>query len=227
MQLAIDTSTEIASIALSQNGEVIAELTWRCGQQHTVELLPNLIHLLQQARSSLNSIDGIVVAKGPGSFNGLRVGMSTVKGLAFSLGVPLVGISTLEVEASPYASTGLPICPTHNAGRGEIAAALYQLKDDGWCQLVEEHITTIEVLCSQINTETLFCGELSPVMETQLKSLLPGQVVIPEAVTRLRRAGYLAGLGWQRLERGDFDDPATLQPLYLRKPSITLPKPRR
>ncbi len=226
MQLAIDTSTEIASIALSQKGEVIAELTWRCGQQHTVELLPNLVHLLQQAKASLNSIDGIVVAKGPGSFNGIRVGMSTAKGLAFSLGVPLVGVSTLEVEASPYASTGLPLCPIQNAGRGEVAAALYQLKDGEWCQLVKEHITTIEVLCSQINTRTLFCGELSPEMETQLKSFLAGQVVIPKAVTRLRRASYLAELGWQRLERGDFDAPATLQPLYLRRPAITLPKPR-
>lgn len=224
MELAIDTSTHIATLALAEKGEVVIELTWHCGQSHTVELLPNLLHLLSQAKASIQSIDGIIVAKGPGSFNGLRVGMSTAKGLAFTLGVPLVGVSTLEVEAFPYAYTGLVICPIHPAGRGEIAAALYQLKEGRWYRLLEEHITSLDILCSQIKDKTIFCGELSPSIETQLKEQLGGLAVIPDAVVRLRRAGYLARLGWQRLEKGELDNSATLQPLYLRKPPITQPK---
>ena len=82
MQLAIDTSTDTASLALVQGSEVLAELTWHCGQNHTIELLPHLTHLLNQAKLSLQSINFIIVAKGPGSFNGLRVGISTAKGLA-------------------------------------------------------------------------------------------------------------------------------------------------
>ena len=103
MQLTIDTSTDTASIAIIQNNEVLAELAWRCQQNHTVELLPRLAQLLNNTKVALQSISCIIVAKGPGSFTGLRVGISTAKGLAFSLGIPIIGISTLEVEAYQHA----------------------------------------------------------------------------------------------------------------------------
>lgn len=224
MQLAIDTSTGIASIALSDKGELLAELTWSCGQNHTAELLPAIIQLLNNRKTNLKALQGIIVATGPGSFNGLRAGMSTAKGLAFALGTPLIGISTLEVEASPYAFTELPICPIHDAGRGEIAAALYQRQGGEWHQLSAPNITTMEALCSEIKIKTLFCGELSSLLQAQLQEALRDLALIPEAVSRWRRAGYLTYLGWQRFQRGDFDNPITLQPLYLRKPAITPPK---
>ena len=226
MQLAIDTSTDTASVALVQDGEVLAELTWRSGQNHTVELLPQLAHLLNQAKLNLQSISDIMVARGPGSFNGLRVGISTAKGLAFSLGIPIVGISTLEVEAYQHAEIGLPICPIFNAGRGEIAIAMYQRQDNEWRQLATEHITTVEALCSQITTKTIFCGEFITIIASQLRKQLKEWAVIPTAASRLRRASFLAELGLQRLKAGDYDNPATLQPIYLRRPSITQPKHR-
>jgi tRNA threonylcarbamoyl adenosine modification protein YeaZ len=226
MQLAIDTSTDTASLALVQDGEVLAEVTWRSGQNHSVELLPHLTYLLNQAKLSLQSTSGIIVAKGPGSFNGLRVGISTAKGLAFSLGIPIVGISTLEVEAYQHAETGLPICPIFNAGRGEIATAMYQRQGSDWRQLATEHITTVEALCSQITTKTIFCGELVPIIASQLRKQLKQRAVIPTSASRLRRAGFLAELGQQRLKAGDYDHPATLQPIYLRRPPITEPKHR-
>jgi len=226
MLLAIDTSTDTASLALVQDVQVLAELTWCCGQNHTVELLPQLVHLLNQTKSSLQSLDGVIVARGPGSFNGLRVGISTAKGLAFSLGIPIVGISTLEVEAYQHAETGLPVCPIFNAGRGEIATAMYRKKYNRWCQLATEHITTVEALCSQITTKTIFCGEFNPFIATQLREQLKQRAIIPPLATRLRRAGYLAELGQQQLAAGNYDNPATLQPLYLRRPPITKPRHR-
>jgi len=226
MQLAIDTSTDTASLALVQDGEVLAELTWRCGQNHTVQLLPHLAHLLDKTEVNLQSLSCITVARGPGSFNGLRVGISTAKGLAFSLGIPIVGISTLEVDAYQHAETGLPICPIFNAGRGEIATAIYQKKHHMWCQLISEHITTVDALCSQITTKTIFCGEFTPFIATELRKQLKQRAIIPPPATRLRRASFLAELGQQRLEAGDYDNPATLQPLYLRQPPITKPRHR-
>ncbi|MFC2051375.1 tRNA (adenosine(37)-N6)-threonylcarbamoyltransferase complex dimerization subunit type 1 TsaB, partial [Chloroflexota bacterium] len=178
MQLAIDTSTDTASLALVQDGEVMSELTWRCGQNHSTQLLPNLSHLLNQARLSLQSVDCIIVARGPGSYNGLRVGVSTAKGLAFSLGIPIIGVSTLEVEAYQHAGRGLPICPIFNAGRGEIATAIYQMKRNKWCQLIAEHITTVDALCSQITAKTVFCGEFAPSIATQLREHLRQKAVI-------------------------------------------------
>jgi len=226
MHLAIDTSTDTASLALAQDNSVLAELTWRCGQNHTRQLLPNLAHLLHQFGLSPQSITGIIVARGPGSFNGLRVGVSTAKGLAFGLGVPVVGISSLEVEAYQHAETGLPICPVFNAGRGEIATAIYQRAGGEWRQLADERIITVDALCSQIAVETLFCGEFVPGIAAQLSERLGQKAVITSVLTGLRRASFLAELGLRRLEMGDSDDPATLQPVYLRRPSITKAKHR-
>jgi tRNA threonylcarbamoyl adenosine modification protein YeaZ len=224
MQLAIDTSTDTASLALTNDDEVLAEVTWRCGQNHATQLLPQLSHLLKQAGLSLQSVSCIIVAIGPGSFNGLRVGISTAKGLAFSLVIPLVGISTLEVEAYQHAGTSLPVCPIFNAGRGEIATAMYQKKGNNWHQIMTEHITTVEALCSQITTRTLFCGEYIPIIAAQLRKQLKQKAVIPSAAKRLRRASFLAELGLVRIKAGDYDDPVTLQALYLRGPAITQPK---
>jgi len=224
MQLAIDTSTDNASLALLKDGQVIAELTWRCQQNHTVELLPCLLKLLEQTKLNLGSISAVIVARGPGSFNGLRVGISTAKGLAFSLKIPIVGISTMEAAAYQHAETVLPICPIFNAGRGEIATAIYQKKGSRWCQLAPEQITTVEALCSRISSETIFCGEFTAAIAEQLTRKLKQKAIIPPPASRLRRASFLAELGLKRLEAGSFDHPATLQPLYLRRPPITKPK---
>lgn len=220
MELAIDTSTDFCSIGLSSEGETVAEMAWHSGQNHTVELAPNIIRLLNQVKGSPQSLTAVFVAKGPGSFNGLRVGVSTAKGLAFALAIPLVGISTLEIETYPFASTRLPICAIHNAGRGEIAAALYR-QNEGWHCLTPEHITTADVLCRQTKRKTIFCGEIPPQVIEELKTRLDRYAIIPDPAARLRHASYLAALGWQRLHRGQADDAASLQPLYLRQPPIT------
>jgi tRNA threonylcarbamoyladenosine biosynthesis protein TsaB len=226
MQIAIDTSTDTAGLVVVEDGEVLAELTWRCGQSHSTQLLPNLHHLLNQARLSLESVSGIIVARGPGSYNGLRVGISTAKGLAFSLGVPIVGISTLEAEAYQHAETGLPICPVFNAGREEVATAIYQKKGGKWLKLSADHLATVDLLCSEIKTKTLFCGEFVPSIVTQLKKRLKGKAIMPSPAANLRRAAFLAELGLKRFEAGDYDDVVTLQPLYFRGPAITRAKHR-
>ena len=224
MYIAIDTSTDTASLAIVEEGSIIAESTWRCGQDHTTQLLPALSNLLKQVGLDMKETMGIIIARGPGSYNGLRVGLSTAKGLAFSLEVPLVGISTLEAEAYQQAGRGPQVCAVFNAGRGEIAAAIYQLQGERWRQLLAEHITTLEALCSQVNAPTVFCGEFLPALAGELSSRLGDKAILVSPAGRLRRAGYLAELGLRRLNSRDYDDPATLQPLYLRAPAITIPK---
>ena len=226
MQIAIDTSTDTATVALVEGGDVLAELTWRSRQNHSVELLPNLNQLLSLAKLDLQDAEAIIVARGPGSYNGLRVGISAAKGLAFSLGIPLVGVSTLAVAASPHVITGWPVCPVYPAGRGEIATARYQLVEGQWCTLESEHLSTVSALCAETNTRTVFCGELAPEAVRELGERLGDKAVLPSPAARLRRAAYLAELGLKRLEAGDVDPVATLQPLYLRRPAITKPKHR-
>jgi tRNA threonylcarbamoyl adenosine modification protein YeaZ len=216
--LAIDTSTDSAGLALVRDNKTLAEATWHCGQNHSVELLPHLTRLLEEAKIELKSVGCILVARGPGSYNGLRVGLSTAKGLAFSLDIPIIGVSSLELEAYRHADSSLPIAPVFNAGRGEIATALYRNKN-GWRQLAPEHITTVEVLGSEIRDKTLFCGEYVSKIAGELQKKLKGKAVIAPPLPR--RPSLMAELARAQLDAQDYDSPASLQPLYLRRPAIT------
>jgi len=220
MLVAIDTSTEIASLALVRENVLVAEQTWRTARNHTVELLPALQNLLKLAKAETKDLTGVIVAKGPGSFNGLRVGISAAKGIAYSLSIPIVAVNSLEVEAYQFAETGLPICPIFSAGRQEIATALFQQRDGKWQQLKSGDIMTVEKLCNDIHEKTLFCGEYAGFVAPQLKSLLNEKAVMVLPLSDLRRAGYLAALGAKKLAAGEVDDVATLQALYLRRPPI-------
>jgi tRNA threonylcarbamoyl adenosine modification protein YeaZ len=221
VQLAIDTSTDFASLALVQGSEILAEFTWRCGLNHTVELYPRLNLLLEKSATDIRTADCIFVAKGPGSFNGLRVGVSAAKGLAFSLGIPIIGISTLEIMAYQQAAAGMQVCAISNAGRQEVAAAIFRHKRNKWTQVAEEHITTIEGLVPKIKEKTIFCGEINAAALACIKKLFKTRSVIPSQAARLRRSTFLAELGQQRIEAGTYDNLAALQPLYLRRPPIT------
>jgi tRNA threonylcarbamoyl adenosine modification protein YeaZ len=223
MELALDTSSSTAGVALSHEGEILASLTWQTARNHTIELLPNLICLLQQAKVELDSTGAIIVAKGPGSFNGLRVGISTAKGLASTLNIPLLGVSTLEAEAYSFAFTGLPLRPIQKAGREEIATALYRQKDDEWQCLEAENLTTVKTLCRRIKQKMLFCGEIPAAMISEIQQNLGRRAIISEG-NSTSRVNSLAILGWRKLSRGEQDDPVTLQPLYLRPPHITKPR---
>jgi tRNA threonylcarbamoyl adenosine modification protein YeaZ len=221
VQLAIDTSTEIASLAILQDQEIISEMTWHCGLNHSVEMFPRLDYLIKKAGLEIGSTDCIYVALGPGSFNGLRVGVSAAKGLAFSLKARLIGVGTLEAAAYQHSETGWQICALQSAGREEIAIGIYKKKSRGWSQIAAEHLTRVADLAGEIKEKTLFCGEIKADTAAQIKKILKTKAVIASPASSLRRAAYLAELGRLRLEKGDYDDPATLQPIYLRRPPIT------
>lgn len=116
MLLAIDTSTHYASVAVHDGQRLLSERTWLANQDHTRTLLPNVQGVLDAAGATLSKLSGLAVALGPGSFNGLRVGLSTVKGFAIALDLPVIGVGTLELVAEEY---DLPVVTT-SAGRGQV-----------------------------------------------------------------------------------------------------------
>ncbi len=219
MELSIDTATDWAGLAISQQGDLVAELTWHCGQRHLVELFPNLRSLLSVAHIRAKDLTGLNVCRGPGSFNGVRVGISAAKGLALGLGIPVVGVSTLEVEAFAYAPSGLPVCPVQEAGRGEVATALFRQDQAGWRRLWDDQLVTPIALARRTTRRTIFCGQIRPELKALLESRLGKKAVV--ICDSVRRAGYLARLGWQVHGEGRAQDAATLQALYLRPPAIT------
>ena len=216
--LAIDTATRIASIALYDGEWVRGEETWHSKRNHTVELMPSLVRLLDRQGVSPQELTGVVVALGPGSFTGLRIGLSVAKGLALALKVPLVGVPTLDALAYSQPDQGLPLYAVVQAGRGRVCAALYQREGKRWRRATDYCITTLADLCQQVEGPAFFCGEMDAEGVRLLEENLGQWAVVASPASCLRRAGYLAELGWQRLKRDEADDPATLSPIYLHHP---------
>ena len=217
MLVAIDTSTDTSSLALHDGFQLRVEHTWEAPRRHTVELLPRLATAFDRLGISADDLSGIAVARGPGSFTGLRVGMAIGKGLALARGVPIVGIPTLDVIAYAQGRDERPLCAVLKAGRGRICAASYHWADGEWISTDGPYLTTWQALVEGTDTATRFCGEIDKTGGEALHSLGKLAELVP-AAARLRRAGYLAELGWQRLNRDDVDDPATLAPVYLHYP---------
>lgn len=220
--LALDTSTEMASIALYRPVEgIIAEQTWLSRREQTTQLLPTLERLMALVAVTTNDIGGIAVATGPGSFSGVRIGLSNAKSMAYALQVPVWGVPTLDALAyQQVAVTAAQVCAVLKMGRGRLAWALYRTKGTRWQRLTPYASGTPQemaqsILDQQTNTGTLFCGELDAEAASTLTGSLGGQVSIAPAAAGARRAGFLAELALQRASRGESDDPRTLQALYL------------
>ena len=229
MELSIDTSTRYAGAGLSEEGRLLAEYSWVSRQNHSVELLPAIDHLLKTNGATPKDLTCVFVAIGPGGFSALRVGLSTAKGLAMSLGIPLVALNTLEIEADPFSGLGMPVCAVLDAGRNEVAAAVYTEEDGVLKTARDAWIAAPEELCSSIEGAVLFCGEGSSLLETALAETalaerLGDGVVLAEHTPPTRRPGTLSRMGYERLLKGEQADVSTLEPFYLRKPSISTPR---
>lgn len=222
MLLAVDTATHMASLALydQSKGRVLGEESWYSVNNHTVELMPRLVRLLEQQALTPANLSGLVVSLGPGSFTGLRIGLGVVKGLALARRLPLVGVPTLDVVAQPHMTQRLPIWAILQAGRGRICTGHYVRHRGRWRRRGDYQLTTLEKLCDQIDKPPLFCGEINTDLADQIRERLGPATIIATPAASLRRAAFLAELGWERLSRGDSDDAATLSPIYLQHPQI-------
>jgi tRNA threonylcarbamoyladenosine biosynthesis protein TsaB len=214
---AIDTATRFASLALHDGRRIRYEATWEAGRRHTVQLTSRLVDALADLGLGAASLSGVAVTLGPGSFTGLRVGLAVAKGLALAGGIPLVGVPTLDVVALAQSQDRRPLIAVLQAGRGRICVAVYRWRK-GWQRRAEPRLTTWEDLAEGVKTATLFCGEVDDRGCAALGRL--GELAeVSSPAHCLRRAGFLAELAWERIRRGQVDDPATLVPLYLHQPA--------
>ena len=220
MLLALDTSTDWASVALFDGRSVLAEETWHAHRRHAEELFPTIERLLAQTRTSLAQVTRIAVATGPGSFTGLRIAIAAAQGLARGAGAALVGISTLDVLAYPHAASKRRVCPVLPAGRTDHYAAFYQERNRVWKRRSPFVVGPLEEICRSIGEHTLFVGELSDADEATLRAILGPKALFAPAATRMRRAGFLAELGWNELEAGTQAKLGGLEPIYVRQPAV-------
>ncbi|WP_420644924.1 tRNA (adenosine(37)-N6)-threonylcarbamoyltransferase complex dimerization subunit type 1 TsaB [Candidatus Leptofilum sp.] len=219
MILAIDTATRWLGMALHDGTAVLAETGWRCLNNHTIELTPNLQVMMQRANVSVADLEGIAVAGGPGSYTGLRVGMALAKGLALANQIPLLGISTLDIVAAAVGPFPGQLWVVAEAGRTRICTAPYEWKNGrGWQTEEMPVIESWDSLLPTLEGRVTFAGEITAQAAKQIRAADRTFQILPPA-TAVRRAGYLAELGWQRLRAGDVDDAQTLAPVYLRDPA--------
>ncbi len=207
--LAIDTASEQAGIALL-DGVSIAELSWPAGRQQTVTILPSVEWLLASCGVSLGDVAAIGVAIGPGTFTGLRVGLSIAKGLAVLSDRVIIGISTLAVAAEPYGSACTPVLVTLPAGRARVVWAVKEA-GEGIGAPVNSSLEELAAVLSE-HPEYLLAGELLPDQRKRLGVVHPRMVPVTAGT---RRPSSLAKLAWERWRRGDVDDPVAIEPVYL------------
>jgi tRNA threonylcarbamoyladenosine biosynthesis protein TsaB len=222
MILAIDTSTDMASIAIYRPAQgVLVEQSWLSGREQTTQLLPNVQREMSLVGITVRDLTGIAVATGPGSFSGVRIGISVAKTMAYALQIPLWGVPALDALAySQVAVTAAQVCAVLSMGRNRLAWALYRTRGTRWQRLTPYSNSSAEEMAAAIktyesNVATLFCGEISPETAATLHQELGNEAAIAPAAAGLRRASYLAELALQRANRGEADDPATLQAIYL------------
>jgi tRNA threonylcarbamoyladenosine biosynthesis protein TsaB len=216
MILAIDTATRATSVALHDGQQIAAEMTWLTENYHTVELAPTVAGLLERVNVTPADLAAIALARGPGSFTGLRIGMSFAKGLALSASppLPLIGVPTLDITAASQPHVLGRLCAVAQAGRGRVNAGFYRWGDDGWRAEGDPAIVNWDDLFPLLEEPTQVCGEIDRVGYERLQTLGDG-VMIASPAGNLRRAGYLAELARRRLALGAVDEAATLAPLYL------------
>lgn len=241
MLLAIDSSTGAASVALYDERGVIGETTWRTRENHTRSLMPEIVRLLDLCRVRVHDLKAFGVATGPGSFTGLRIGLSAAKGLALSQNASLVGIPTLDICAHAFAGQSLPVWAILEAGRGRFAAALYESRGY-WMDRRTDYVfgapatiaARLETLLGELTvgaeaqtearSEVIFrvlvTGELSDALIELLCQQFGERVVIMNPGARSRRAGLLADLAWRRWKENQVDDLNTLAPFYIPTASL-------
>jgi tRNA threonylcarbamoyladenosine biosynthesis protein TsaB len=217
--LALDTASDVAGIAIVENAALLGEVTWYARQSHSRQLLPSVDWLLGQVGRTKEQIGSIFVCTGPGSYAGMRVGISTAKALSFALGTSIVGVGRLEAEALPLVeATGARVVPLQAAGRAELAWAAYTPGDGGMAEVAPPQLSGLRDLLHVLKYGDVITGDIDRLTpDTMAAFEVIGCRVVPPSPSRV---AAVARLGYLRLQTGDVDDPDALVPLYLRAPAI-------
>ena len=220
--LAVDTATKSCSVAIIEAGSVCAELTTLKEQTHSKHLM-ELIHKgLGISGYSAADIDGLAVTIGPGSFTGLRIGVSTIKGLAHALDKPVVGISSLDVLAWQCADRAYLICPLLDARKGEVYSATYRYNHDTITPKSPENASAPEAAVQKIKEPCVFIGSGAQLYRKKIRTLLGDLAHFAPQSQNIIRASSVAFLSMERFKTRGTVTATDLVPHYIRKSDAEL-----
>ncbi len=213
----------MGSVALVEDDRVISEFSLNLQTTHSQRLLPTIVQLLESSDCPIELIDGFAVALGPGSFTGLRIALSSIKGLAMASGRPVVGVSTLKALALNLYSSRHLVCPLLDARKQEVYTALFRFdQEENLVKLKEESVIPPEAILAEIKQTTVFLGDGADIYRDLIRERLGSRALFAPINLRYPRAVNVARLALPRLQRGEAMEIDSLIPTYLRRSEAEL-----
>lgn len=220
--LAIETATMLGGVALIDNSEgLIAEIRLNVQSTHSERLMTGVDYILKQSGLTISDIDSFALSIGPGSFTGLRIGLSTIKGLSCATGKPIVSVPTLEALAWNFPYCKYPVCTMLDARKQEVYAALFLWDKEGFIRLLNEVSIKISKLVVTIrqfaDKKIIFTGEGSLLYKDTISECLRGKAIFAPHEKIVPSPANVALLGITKALRKEFSNPIDLSPFYIRK----------
>jgi tRNA threonylcarbamoyladenosine biosynthesis protein TsaB len=220
--LGVDTSTMTAGIGIVEEDEILVEVKFSVKITYSEILLSCIDQALKNVSLKIDDMDGLAISIGPGSFTGLRIGLSTLKGLSFATRKPLVSILSLDALAYLSLYCQYPVVTMLDAKKNQVYAAIYETKDGELKRQSDYLVIDVEDLVKRIPQKTLFVGPGAKLYRKRLIELLGDKAYFSLAEQSLPSGTTVALLGSRKLILGQFEDIVNLEPLYLRKSEAEL-----
>ena len=216
--LAVNTASMSASVAALEGGMLRAELVLSTGQTHSRHLMEMIDQALALSSWTLENVDGFAVTLGPGSFTGLRIGISTVKGLSMATEKPVAGVSSLEALAFQSTLGDLPVYALIDGRKGEVYCARYRPDREGLVAEGEETVLPPEDVTGEIDQPVIFTGSGALLYRDLIENRLGDRALFAPPGSNMIRASTVARLALEKLEQEHSCTPETLVPRYIRRP---------
>jgi tRNA threonylcarbamoyladenosine biosynthesis protein TsaB len=216
--LSIETSTTLGGVAvIDRRIGLIAETRLNVKTTHSERLMTVIEQVLTGSEISLDDISAFAVAIGPGSFTGLRIGLSTVKGLSYTTGKPVVTVSTLEAFAWNFPFSRHPVCILLDARKGEVYAAVFKWKTDGFERIIDDISLKPDDLLRELKGEIVFAGEGVLLYADKIAGVMKERALIATPEKMVPSPANVAKLGLEKALRGDYINVSEAVPFYIRK----------
>lgn len=216
--LALETSTMLGGVAVMDESEgLVAEIRLNIKSTHSERLMAGIGFALKQAGLGINDIDAYGVSIGPGSFTGLRIGLSTMKGFSYSTGRPLVAVPTLEAFAWNFPFSMYPVCVMLDARKKQVYAAVFQWRNDGFERTVEEMSADPLEIVNELKGPFICAGEGALLYGDSIRAAVGRNAIFAPSQYMVPSPSNVAGLGLKKALNGEFSDPVGLIPFYIRK----------
>jgi len=212
--LGIDTSSKYLSIALSEDDSIIVEHSFLLDRKHSSLLIPKINQMLKEKNVPIGNIDAFVVGLGPGSFTGLRIGVSTVKGFGLASGKPCIGVSSIDALALNVDTEHSTIVPVIDAKRENLYSAIYEIKNNRINRKTNHLLLKIDEILKKVKKEAVFLGDGIDLYREKITQLNKKAVFLEDSYW-YPKAGNLIKLGITKIKKYKKRDLARLNPIYL------------